>query len=330
MKHDMPRKRTGFTLIELMVVTAIIAVLCALLLPAVQNAREAARRTQCKSNLKQIGLALHLYHETHAVFPYATTVSYPINARFTTNKHVWIEMILPNMDQLPLYNQIDFSQANDEGTNRALFERRLFAWLACPTNPYSRTFTTIDGEFYQEWGTDAYPGAGPIQGLGYPLCAGTVYPDVMPPDCADGPGSFCVSESKNGDDIAPWSHVERLTHYPGMFGRGVTRSRMVDVRDGVSNTFMAGERNSEDCCAGGAFSWNMQVLFAGQKLNSPTRNEIPSNWWRNCGASSYHMGGANFLMGDGSVRFVGDSIDFSTYCYLSDKADGHAVSLGDF
>jgi prepilin-type processing-associated H-X9-DG protein len=115
-----------------------------------------------------------------------------------------------------------------------------------------------------------------------------------------------------------------------MFGRGVTRGRIVDVRDGVSNTFMAGERNAEDCCAGGAFSWNLQVIYTGQIVNSPTRNEFPGNWWRNCGASSYHRGGANFLMGDGSVRFVADSIDFKTYCYLGDRSDGHVASLGDF
>ena len=74
---------------------------------------------------------------------------------------VWVELILPYMDQLPLYNQINFSVANDAGTNRALFENRLIPWLACPANPFSQTFTTTEGEFFQEWATVIeYPGAG--------------------------------------------------------------------------------------------------------------------------------------------------------------------------
>src|SRR5260221_1111880 len=112
-------KKTSTLMIVLLIGGGILGVLvvcggilAALMLPAVQSAREAARRSQCKNNLKQIGLALHSYHEAHLVFPYATTASYPPNARFTMNKHVWVELILPHMDQLPLYNQINFLVAN--------------------------------------------------------------------------------------------------------------------------------------------------------------------------------------------------------------------------
>lgn len=321
----------AFTLVELIVVVAVIGIIVALLLPAVQTAREAARRSQCKSNLRSIGLAIFAYHEAHMVLPYATTASYLLDTRFTTNKHVWVELVLPYMDQLPLYNRINFSEANDTGANRALFEGRLIPWLGCPSNTYAQTFTTTEGAFFQEWGTEIeYPGAGPVQGLGYPLCAGSVYPDFMPPDCTDGPGSFCVSESMNADGTRPWWHVERATKYPGMFGRGVTRGRISDARDGASNTIIAGERNAEECCVGGAFSWNMQVFFTGQEPNSRTRDASPGTWWRNCGSSSHHSGGVNFLFCDGSVRLISDSVDFKTYCYLGDKADGHAAALGDY
>jgi prepilin-type N-terminal cleavage/methylation domain-containing protein len=102
-----PRRPRGFTLIELLVVIAIIAVLIALLLPAVQQAREAARRTQCKNSLKQIGLGLHNYLSTHSVFPFGKGASYsgvPVYARWSQHA-----MILPYIDQAPLYNTLDFN-----------------------------------------------------------------------------------------------------------------------------------------------------------------------------------------------------------------------------
>src|ERR1700761_7427542 len=94
----------GFTLIELLVVIAIIAVLIALLLPAVQQAREAARRTQCKNSLKQLGLALHNYHDSLNVFPFGST--YASSGPVYGPKHTWVEYILPYVDQAPLYLQL--------------------------------------------------------------------------------------------------------------------------------------------------------------------------------------------------------------------------------
>ncbi|MBT5017958.1 MAG: DUF1559 domain-containing protein, partial [Planctomicrobium sp.] len=101
----------GFTLIELLVVIAIIAILIALLLPAVQQAREAARRTQCKNNLKQLGLALHNYHDTHGIFPNSMDSYFPggVPSRSNPRNHSWMVMILPFIDQAPLYQSIDFS-----------------------------------------------------------------------------------------------------------------------------------------------------------------------------------------------------------------------------
>src|SRR5437879_1131540 len=107
---SLQRRRGGFTLIELLVVIAIIAVLIALLLPAVQQARESARRTQCKNNLKQIGLAMHNYHDANLTFPYASTYFAP------GNKHTWVEFILPHIDQAPLYNSINFNIPNESST----------------------------------------------------------------------------------------------------------------------------------------------------------------------------------------------------------------------
>src|SRR4026208_1354378 len=94
--------RSGFTLIELLVVIAIIAILIALLLPAVQQAREAARRSQCKNNLKQLGLALHSYHDSIMRLPYSS------GTNVANNRHVWTEFLLPYVDQAPLFKQINF------------------------------------------------------------------------------------------------------------------------------------------------------------------------------------------------------------------------------
>jgi prepilin-type N-terminal cleavage/methylation domain-containing protein/prepilin-type processing-associated H-X9-DG protein len=102
-------KKSGFTLIELLVVIAVIAILVALLLPAVQQAREAARRTQCKNNLKQIGLALHNYHDVHSVFPMTTTESNPEGAGCGNGFYSWLALILPQIDQTNLYDSINFN-----------------------------------------------------------------------------------------------------------------------------------------------------------------------------------------------------------------------------
>jgi prepilin-type N-terminal cleavage/methylation domain-containing protein len=116
MSTSKPRRR-GFTLIELLVVIAIIGLLVGLLLPAVQQAREAARRTQCKNNLKQIGLALHNYHKAHGVFPPGLVQLWPRPAPPVPvrNHFAWGGFILPYLDQAPLYNQINFSLPLNDG-----------------------------------------------------------------------------------------------------------------------------------------------------------------------------------------------------------------------
>lgn len=128
----MPFRRRGFTLIELLVVIAIIALLIGLLLPAVQQAREAARRTQCKNNLKQIGLALHSYHDSFSALPmgYCAALPYVDGATDSANGWGWSSMILPYLDQGPLYNQLNFSQPME---NAAGIQTQIKAYL-CPSD----------------------------------------------------------------------------------------------------------------------------------------------------------------------------------------------------
>ena len=305
------RVRPGFTLIELLVVIAIIAVLIALLLPAVQQAREAARRSQCKNNLKQLGLALHNYHDTHNVFPYAQTPC-------CSGGHTWTEFVLPFMDNGPMYNQINFSLDIINGTsttgNRSLIDTMRFGFLACPSNPYSDKLQTKLNENF--WLVDF-----PTQGLGYVPSAGSILPDSRTPDCPAGL-TYCISEA-----AITWDSPHTKGGGPGVFNRGPTNTRMRDLIDGVSNVFMLGERRAEECRFGGAFNANFSIAYIGQKPNSPTRSTDTFDWPRNCGYASHHVGGLHMLMGDGSTQFVSTNIDFRLWSLLGDKADGNVASV---
>jgi len=317
-RNPLHKSRRGFTLIELLVVIAIIAILVALLLPAVQQAREAARRSQCKNNLKQIGLAIHNYHDTHNVFPYSSTSSE------LSNWHSWIEFVMPYVELSAVYNKINFSVGYGGTGNLSLFQDRLYSVFTCPSNPHSPKMGFPGRD---DWGN----GVTRTQGLYYPLCIGSVLPagstSVMPPDCGEF-NSYCVSSDYNS---RTWVNTHQIaaSRHPGVFARGITRISIRDVTDGLSQTIMAGERNADQCFWSGAFSTNFPVFFTGQKINSPTRTtpSASTDWWRNCGASSYHTGGAHFLISDGSVQFFSNNMDHRTYCYLGDKADGNPVSF---
>ncbi len=130
------RPRRGFTLIELLVVLGVIAVLIAFLFPATRSARPAARRSQCKNNLKQIGLALHNYHDAYGAFPPVFTVD-------TGGKplHSWRTLILPYLDQKPLYDRIDLSKPWDDPANAEIFKTNVYGY-ACPSNSISKENTT--------------------------------------------------------------------------------------------------------------------------------------------------------------------------------------------
>ncbi|MBC8166225.1 MAG: DUF1559 domain-containing protein, partial [Bryobacteraceae bacterium] len=265
------RRQRGFTLVEVIVVVAIMALVLAVMMPAIQSAREDARKVQCKDRLKQIGLALQNYHGIHSVFPYGSSCSFPTEKRFTNVKHAWTEFLLPFLDETPLYQHINFSESVDVGNNREVLEGVLLPAYACPSNPFTGTFKTTSGVYFRDWAVDHWgPGAGPMQGLAYPLCAGSILPDYIPPDCKDGENSFCVSEPVLKNNDSRWWHPHRVKN-PGMYNRGVTSVRLKDVLDGSSQTIAAGERNAEGCSLGGVFSWNAPVFFTGQKINSPTR-----------------------------------------------------------
>lgn len=272
------KRRGGFTLIELLVVIAVIAILVSLLLPAVQQAREAARRTQCRNNLKQLGLALHDYHSTHNVFPpgYVAGAPYPA----TTNGWGWCAQLLPQLDQGPLYNTINFRLPVEHASNLPVWTVRLPAMI-CPTDQTAPgTFQISDAS-----ATVIIPAAVPVS------YAATVGDDNSEADDPTGNGTFYRN----------------------------SRTRISDLIDGTSTTVLLGERGFGSVNASWPGAPNNAVVRAGQfnpwkfaTATSPIFVQVHNNWINiltdSDGGlddfSSFHPGGVQLLFADGSVRFI--------------------------
>jgi prepilin-type N-terminal cleavage/methylation domain-containing protein len=331
----MPRKRRAFTLIELLVVIAIIAVLVALLLPAVQQAREAARRSQCKNNLHQIGLAFHNYHEALNAFPYAYFVGTNLNV------NNWATQLLPYLDQAPLYNQFNCSVPPfNEAV--AFFPPAVVAKnlsviattvpvFKCPSAPTA---------------SPTYPGALPASVLGVAVSW----------TAAEGDYSVTTGVRSGYAQIAyanfnPYDRGGVLVALGPPPNKNKT-SRIADVVDGTSNTFIIGERT------GGGIIYHKKQTFDGGP--SPFTKANGGGWadalngehWLkgalydgttqqnggpcaiNCtnvlgdGFHSFHDGGCHFLMTDGAVRFISANIAAFTMAGLITRI-GTEV-LGEF
>jgi prepilin-type N-terminal cleavage/methylation domain-containing protein len=323
----------GFTLIELLVVIAIIAVLVGLILPAVQSAREAARRTQCRNNLKQMGLAMHNYHGVQNALPLGYG-GFP----FTNQGNLWGwgSMILPQMDGSPLYNQL---QSSPGGMNGLGVAKSGFEAVMTSFNPPNVLVETKLPAYRcpSDNGTDdvTIP-AGGING------------------CMPGATSAFGRSNYAGVLGATYGNKNGLMTGDGSFYESSLRL-FVHFRDGLSNTFLIGERRSPEVLngkftggdtiwAGSAddnfpdwqgFSMHLGACDQASPLNMKTTTAPSAAAGQPFIAfSSLHSGGAHFLIGDGSVRFISDSIATgppatagSTYQNLASIADGQA--LGD-
>ncbi|MEZ6121594.1 MAG: DUF1559 domain-containing protein [Planctomycetaceae bacterium] len=279
-------KRRAFTLIELLVVIAIIAILIALLLPAVQQAREAARRTQCKNNLKQIGIALHNYHDTHNAFPPGWVSS---------NQFGWQTFLLPHLDQAPLYNQFHFSvpladNVTGSPTNAILAQTILPAYR-CPSD------TGLDRQtpYWQGTGTTGvivdqatsnYPGSfGPVQ---------------------IGPGTW----SNAGGFMTQNSRVRFRDITDGTSGTFAVGERAPTELNGFEHSHWAGIEANIGI-------WDHKILaVTWDNLNGITDP---------AGFSSRHEGGGQFLLCDGATRFVSENIDLTVYQNLSTIGGGEVI-----
>ena len=370
-----PKGRHAFTLIELLVVIAIIAVLIALLLPAVQQAREAARRTQCKNNMKQMGLAFHNYESTYGRFAPALLMCNNIGGNYGEgianvapspddgNFHAWPEFILPFIDQGNLYNTINFSLSLSftdptlatgtvmnfaTGGNFATPQglavtKAVIPGYMCPSSPHT---SSIYGPYQEDWTSSVpvnYKAGGALDYVG-----------------RWARGNFGGTNNPSGTNYSPFAGMLDINSSKGLGTAGVKISQVID---GTSNTILLGETSApgtklwvmgkawgalcDGCPTSGSTramgpAWTDWQFSTGLDISGVTpgsqhnavapQYETAGDCTINCenykNYYSFHMGGATFLLADGTVRFISQNINRETMIRLYYFSDGQTV--GEF
>ena len=333
--------RKGFTLVELLVVIAIIGVLVALLLPAVQAAREAARRSQCTNNMKQIGLALLNFEMSHKKLP-AGARWFSLEDSIQPPPTSWGERVnlgnahirlLPYIEQQALFDVFKLNRNDSpppEGTDNTkladgtLATSVLITSFTCPSDVHPEN---VDDSNIKMSNYAAMNGRGGVNYRGSCQCVQGLIFEKDYALCAEpqyGNKQKCV-------DFKP---------LPGVFDRRATQTKFSQIEDGLSNTLFFGEVRpacSEHLTAGWARTNNGDGLITTVvPINFDTCQPADAqvddckkscNWNASTGVKSSHPGGAHVVFGDGSVHFLNETIDMWTYQYLGAKADGHSVSL---
>lgn len=319
--------RSAFTLVELLVVIAIIGVLVALLLPAVQAAREAARRMQCTNNLKQIGLALQNYENANKALPpgsgYGRTEKVP----------TWMVRLFPFFEQQGISTQYNFAEYANSPANSLLAKSVVIPMLICPSDENASQPFLLNRQ--QAGGSRNPPEA---HGLWYTGSMGPTIPDICDfagtdptalrysclgcaygtltaatataPEVARGPCSTLhVGGPANTDSCA------------GVFCRRHTPTPLKTISDGLSNTFMVGETLPRHYVWNCVFCDNFPVSSTHIPPNLLTEKyDTAVNHYRSAGFKSEHPSGLNMLMGDGSIHFISADVDYITYNMLGSRA----------
>jgi prepilin-type N-terminal cleavage/methylation domain-containing protein/prepilin-type processing-associated H-X9-DG protein len=351
------RSRRGFTLIELLVVIAIIAILIGLLLPAVQKVREAAARAKCQNNLKQCGLAAHNYESTNGFLPPVQHTA-NINGVTRTSEASIFATILPYVEQANKYNLFNFNyNVNSDapidpsfpamsGANGPARAQDVPIYL-CPSDPSSTA--------YPAWPTPGDAGRlsyhgnmGATADIREAGAAAGIFAGPYPSGGGVMKGPAIVALSDGTSNTAMFSEVMRAATTTSSTGSGI-RDNTTVIRGGTSwNNY---DGTTIPMCIDGS-DWVSSIKYTGHQYyralatNHQYSHTLPPNWNTkvssgvqkyNCGstasvnlfhiaASSYHTGGVNLCMGDGSVRFVNNSINFASWKAMGTKAGGEVIS----
>jgi prepilin-type N-terminal cleavage/methylation domain-containing protein/prepilin-type processing-associated H-X9-DG protein len=320
MSHRLNTQRSrAFTLVELLVVIAIIGVLVALLLPAVQAAREAARRMKCQNNLKQIAIGLHNYEDSFGRLPYGANA--PCCNPPGDN---WCIMLFPFIELKPLYDAMDHNGFLNSKTpaNVAAAQNHKLPVFICPSDGAASKPIMDRGP---QTGNNVTIGRG--HALWYPVSMGPTHMDTCP-FCPAGTTpsetNWCCQGWSFGSSANAALGIPAGT-FAGMFGRHPTSIRLAEVTDGLSNTFMIGETLPTHCVWQSVFVPNFPM--SGQMIPMSTMEAAATNVnpGRVCGYKSHHPNGASMAMGDGSVRFVPRTVDYRAWCDIGTRAGGERV-----
>ena len=330
------RARGGFTLVELLVVIAIIGILVALLLPAVQTAREAARRTECVNNLRQIGLALHNYNSASGYFPYGANDADCERIAGGSRPRIpltWRVTILPYMEEQAVYDRLVelAEQSTVNGCypvrpwDRSDLQVTPIAGYVCPSEVGGAIHTG-----FSSWSGPSTAAIASYFGNAGPVSTGPRDWNLsnVCGKCTDGtaPDAFCPCTLGNTAESSRGFYHGHNPNGPGMLDMWPNKFRVAKVKDGTSKTIHVGEShwspNKQDAGCNEHMQWMSSWAVASSVWGINT-DDATGNWWGGCNWRSRHEGGANFLMVDGSVSFLTDTISLIVLGNMAARNDGN-------